>query len=99
MFYQNFSDLITKKISDRRPDSILLVFEISGEGPHFWWTGRENFFKHSSVANVSNAFMVTKARLPCQQWFLQAGRYAVNGKKPLRASVRFSIKHAGPRDG
>ena len=29
MFYQNFSDFITKKISDRRPGSILLVFEIS----------------------------------------------------------------------
>ena len=29
MFYQNFSDLITKKISDRRPESILLVSETS----------------------------------------------------------------------
>ena len=90
MFYQNFSDLITKKISDRRPESILLVSETSlfktfyrsrkhpktcdilfsflvkcGEGPHFWWTGRENFFKHSSVANVSNGFMVTTMRRDC----------------------------------
>jgi len=43
MFYQTFSDLIMKKISDKRPESFLLVFEISGEGPHFRWTGRENF--------------------------------------------------------
>ena len=36
--------------------------------------------------------------VPCKQWFLQAGRYASMGKKPLRATVCFSIEHARPRD-
>ena len=36
--------------------------------------------------------------VPCEQWFLQAGRYASMGKKPLRATVCFSIEHARPRD-
>ena len=36
--------------------------------------------------------------LPCEQWFLQEGRYASMGKKPLRATVCFSIEHARPRD-
>ena len=36
--------------------------------------------------------------LACEQWFLQVGRYASMGKKPLRATVCFSIKHARPRD-
>ena len=34
--------------------------------------------------------------LPCEQWFLQAGRYASMGKKPLRATFFFSIEHARP---
>ena len=38
------------------------------------------------------------ANPPCEQWFLQAGRYASMGKKPLRATVCFSIEHARPRD-
>ena len=29
------------------------------------------------------------ANPPCEQWFLQAGRYASMGKKPLRATVCF----------
>ena len=36
--------------------------------------------------------------VPRKQWFLQAGRYATKGEKPLRATVCFSIKHARPRD-
>ena len=36
--------------------------------------------------------------LPCEQWFLQAGRYASMAKKPLRATVCFSIEHARPLD-
>ena len=38
------------------------------------------------------------ACLPGEQWFLKAGRYALMGKKPLRATVCFSIEHARPRD-
>ena len=34
--------------------------------------------------------------LPCEQWFLQDGRYASMRKKPLRATVCFSIEHARP---
>ena len=34
----------------------------------------------------------------CEQWFLQAGRYAAKGEKLLLATVCFSIKHARPRD-
>ena len=37
-------------------------------------------------------------RVPCEQWFLQAGRYASMGKIPLRPTVCFSIEHARPRD-
>ena len=36
--------------------------------------------------------------LPCDQWFLQAGRYASMRKKPLRATVCFSIERARPRE-
>ena len=36
--------------------------------------------------------------IPCNQWFLKAGRYATKGEKPLRATVCFSIEHARPRD-
>ena len=36
--------------------------------------------------------------LPCEQWFLQAGRYAKKGEEPLRATVCFSIEHARPSD-
>ena len=36
--------------------------------------------------------------LPCEQWFLQAGRCATKEEKPLRATVCFSIEHARPRD-
>ena len=32
---------------------------------------------------------LTKKFLPCEQWFLQAGRYASKGEKPLRATLRF----------
>ena len=46
---------------------------------------------------VNDDFVVS-ALVPCEQWFLQAGRYASMGKKPLRATVCFSIKHARPRD-
>ena len=46
---------------------------------------------------VNDDFVVS-ALVPCEQWFLQAGRYASLGKKPLRATVCFSIKHARPRD-
>ena len=41
---------------------------------------------------------ISYLRVPCEQWFLQAGRYASMGKKPLRATVCFSIEHARPRD-
>ena len=36
--------------------------------------------------------------IPCEPWFLQAGRYATMGRKPLRATVCFSIEHARPLD-
>ena len=36
--------------------------------------------------------------IPCEQWFLQAGRYASMEKKPLRATFCFSIEHARPGD-
>ena len=36
--------------------------------------------------------------VPCEPWFLQAGRYAAKGEKPLRATVCLSIEHAYPRD-
>ena len=46
---------------------------------------------------VNDDFVVS-ALVRCEQWFLQAGRYTSMGKKPLRATVCFSIKHARPRD-
>ena len=42
--------------------------------------------------------MTASSWVPCEQWFLQAGRYASMGKKPLRATVCFSIEHARPCD-
>ena len=39
-----------------------------------------------------------KKFLPCEQWFLPAGRYATKGEKQLRTTVLFSIKHARSRD-
>ena len=41
---------------------------------------------------------ISYLRVPWEQWFLQAGCYASMGKKPLRATVCFSIEHARPRD-
>ena len=41
---------------------------------------------------------LTKKFLPCEQWFLEVGRYGAKGKKTLRATLRFSIKDARPRD-
>ena len=41
---------------------------------------------------------ISYLREPCELWFLKAGRYASMGKKPLRATVCFSIEHARPRD-
>ena len=35
--------------------------------------------------------------IPCEQWFLQAGRCAMKRKKPLRANICFAIEHARPR--
>ena len=37
-------------------------------------------------------------RVPCEQWFLQAGRCATKVEKPMRATVCFSIEHAQSRD-
>ena len=48
--------------------------------------------------NGKRCSCATTELLPCEQWFLQAGRYASMGKKPLRATVCFSIEHARPRD-
>ena len=40
-----------------------------------------------------------EASVLCKQWFLQAGRYATKGEKPLRASVCFfdraAVQHYG----
>ena len=36
--------------------------------------------------------------MTCEQWFVQAGRYAAKGEKPLRATSCFSIEHVRPRD-
>ena len=36
--------------------------------------------------------------VPCELWFLQAGRYVTKGEKLLRAIVCFFIEHARPRD-
>ena len=36
--------------------------------------------------------------LPCEQWFLLAGRCATKEEKPPRATVCFSIEHARPHD-
>ena len=41
---------------------------------------------------------LTKKFLPCEQWFLAVGRYGAKGKKTLRATLRFAIKDARPRD-
>ena len=40
-----------------------------------------------------------RLRVPCEQWFLQAGRCATKVEKPMRATVCFSIEHAHSRDG
>ena len=48
--------------------------------------------------SVNTATDRVRDNLPCEQWFLQAGRYASMGKKPLRATVYFSIEHTRPRD-
>ena len=39
-----------------------------------------------------------RLRVPCEQWFLQAGRCATKVEKPMRATVSFSIEHAHSRD-
>ena len=39
-----------------------------------------------------------RLRVPCQQWFLQAGRCATKVEKPMRATVCFSIEHGNSRD-
>ena len=52
------------------------------------WTRKQVAFFHVLTVKV----------VPCEQWFLQAGRYASLGKKPLRATVCFSIEHARLRD-
>ena len=45
------------------------------------WTGMaELFYTYSYLVHE---------QIPCKQWFLQAGRYATKGEKPLRASVCF----------
>ena len=40
-----------------------------------------------------------KRFLPCEQWFLQAGRYATKGEKPLRATVCFFDRATVQRHG
>ena len=42
---------------------------------------------------------ITNLGVPCKQWFLQAGRYATKGEKPLRASVCFFDRTAVQRYG
>ena len=32
---------------------------------------------------------ITYSRVPCERWFLQVGRYASKGEKPLRTTVCF----------
>ena len=39
-----------------------------------------------------------RLRVPCEQWFLQAGRCATKVEKPMRATVCFSIEHGNSRD-
>ena len=53
------------------------------------WQFFRNFLHFTSTIGTA---------LSCQQWFLQAGRYATKEEKPLRAIVCFSIGHARPRD-
>lgn len=36
--------------------------------------------------------------IPCEQWFLQAGRYTTGGEKLLQVTVCFSIEDVHPRD-
>ena len=53
---------------------------------------------NSRLGAYSNKYGMLVLEVPCEQWFLQAGRYASMGKKVLRATVCFSIEHARPRD-
>ena len=53
---------------------------------------------NSRLGAYSNKYGMLVLEVPCEQWFLQAGRYASMGKKALRATVCFSIEHARPRD-
>ena len=53
----------------------------------------------SAVRAWKKAFQNFLIGVPCKQWFLQAGRYATKGEKPLRASVCFSDRAAVQRYG
>ena len=54
------------------------------------------FLNDTSQVNVIN--YTVNVWIPCEQWFLQAGRYFTKGEKWLWATVCFSIRHAHPRD-
>ena len=43
----------------------------------------------SLLALAKSIYYLVHEQIPCKQWFLQAGRYATKGEKPLRASVCF----------
>ena len=53
----------------------------------------------TSIQNVTGNISYAPNSLPCKQWFLQAGRYATKGEKPLRASVCFFDRVAVQRYG
>ena len=69
--------------------------------PHYKFR-QENFIRITFFATKAmknfHFLHLTKKFLPCEQWFLAVGRYGAKGKKTLRATLRFAIKDARPRD-
>ena len=73
--------------------------------PRIWWR-ISVWFKYITLTATLILVCVRIINVSTSVWrmelsvgrFLQAGRYASMGKKPLRATVCFSIEHAHPRD-
>ena len=73
--------------------------------PRIWWR-IPVWFKYITLTLTLTLLCVRIINVSTSVWrmelsvgrFFQAGRYASMGKKPLRATVCFSIEHAHPRD-
>ena len=65
-------DLFTKKVQAGLPG---FLFRSRGFAHYFYWLLLLEFLWDTPSKSISITLVKAKNKLPCEQWFLQAGRY------------------------